>query len=286
WPYPEPLSYSPLAVNGGIHTATDPVVYHLIEDQNKQILKLTKVDTTLEKQQENESVRGVRTSEATGDKVLYPTGSTVNQDSVLQYHDDSDPEESSGCLRNDDKESVEYRDPLTMGESPSAQQNNVWTNQSQPISSHLTNINQILQNAKAADKCNRMKLMIMIRPVKPHIEAVKKQLMQFGISFMDPASLTTNHKAVMDTMYVPGFHNMLSMYQSTISTHYLESDAMAAKYLTDSQLAAIAAMSPVFSVNNEKGMKVKEQGRSMTLLAQLKLLAAKKECKANSTNLL
>ncbi|XP_042206251.1 uncharacterized protein LOC121855411 [Homarus americanus] len=55
----------------------------------------------------------------------------------------------------------------------------------------------------------------------------------------------------MDTMYVPGFHNMLSMYQSTISTHYLESDAMAAKYLTDSQLAAIAAMSPAMKKRNE-----------------------------------
>lgn len=55
-------------------------------------------------------------------------------------------------------------------------------------------------------------------------------------------------RPVLDTMYLPGLHNMLSMYQNSIPNSgpvpYQETDATAAKYLSDAQLAAIAAASP------------------------------------------
>ena len=56
------------------------------------------------------------------------------------------------------------------------------------------------------------------------------------------------NRPLLDSMYMPGLHNMLSVYQSTIIAPYhnvfRESDATAAKYLTDVQLAAIASQSP------------------------------------------
>ena len=56
---------------------------------------------------------------------------------------------------------------------------------------------------------------------------------------------TTTIRPLMDSLYLPGLHNAVSLYQSSISTHlHHPSDATAAKYLTDSQLAAIAAASP------------------------------------------
>ncbi|XP_047471110.1 uncharacterized protein LOC125026594 [Penaeus chinensis] len=83
------------------------------------------------------------------------------------------------------------------------------------------------------------------------MEAVRKQLMQFGISFIDPATLASNNRPVLDTMYLPGLHNMLSMYQNSIPTSgtvpYQETDATAAKYLSDAQLAAIASASPAMT---------------------------------------
>ncbi|KAK8378553.1 hypothetical protein O3P69_011212 [Scylla paramamosain] len=79
----------------------------------------------------------------------------------------------------------------------------------------------------------------------PQIEAVRQQLVSFGISFLDPATLTPSSRPLVDSLYLPGLHNAVSLFQSSISTHiHHASDATAAKYLTDSQLAAIAAASP------------------------------------------
>lgn len=125
-----------------------------------------------------------------------------------------------------------------------------------------TNIQQILQSSRSAEEEEEQTAEQNYHHVKvqeaathtgdgelldPQIEAVKRQLLQFGISFIDPASLASNHRPLLDTMYLPGLHNMLSVYQSSIVTHqnvHKETDAMAAKYLTDAQLASIASRSP------------------------------------------
>ncbi|XP_045120723.1 uncharacterized protein LOC123510034 isoform X2 [Portunus trituberculatus] len=79
----------------------------------------------------------------------------------------------------------------------------------------------------------------------PQIEAVRQQLLSFGVSFLDPTTLTPNSRPLVDSLYLPGLHNAVSLFQSSISTHiHHANDATAAKYLTDSQLAAIAAASP------------------------------------------
>ncbi|KAK8750119.1 hypothetical protein OTU49_015245 [Cherax quadricarinatus] len=187
-------------------------------------------------------------------------------------------ESNNGCPRND--RSVEWVDSLALGESAKAYENNLQAqNQSSSSVSGppgvtfynnvMTNIKQILQNSKTAEEekgqtQHNEDIIQSRRPVEaevvetvepppdPQIEAVRKQLVQFGISFIDPVTLTSNHKTIMDTMYLPGIQNI--MYQSTISTHYQtpchETDATAAKYLTDSQLAAIAAMSPAMKKRN------------------------------------
>ncbi|KAK3851331.1 hypothetical protein Pcinc_042012 [Petrolisthes cinctipes] len=102
------------------------------------------------------------------------------------------------------------------------------------------------------------------RPMgESHVEALREQLIQFGISFMEPGTHTDHPQGIMDTMYLPRVHNMLSMYQSAISTHYHPGqprlDATTAKYLTDSQLAAIAAKS---SVTVSQDARRRSQGSS------------------------
>lgn len=59
------------------------------------------------------------------------------------------------------------------------------------------------------------------------------------------STIITIHRPLVDSLYLPGLHNAVSLFQSSISTHiHHANDATAAKYLTDSQLAAIAATSP------------------------------------------
>ncbi|KAK4305489.1 hypothetical protein Pmani_022619 [Petrolisthes manimaculis] len=128
----------------------------------------------------------------------------------------------------------------------------------------LANIQHILQNSDAANEITQQQQQQQQqldhpqqsapqrerRPLgESHVEALREQLIQFGISFMEPGTHTDQPQGTMDTMYLPRVHNMLSMYQSAISTHYHPGqprlDATTAKYLTDSQLAAIAAKSSV-----------------------------------------
>ncbi|XP_045581689.2 SCL-interrupting locus protein homolog [Procambarus clarkii] len=198
---------------------------------------------------------------------------------VSKYHTRSVSEEND-YLRNG-KRSVKCVDSLALGESASSYNKLQGQDQSPgPLycpqtatfyNNVMTNIKQILQSSKRTEKeemeqewTNDDVVQTSV-PLEANggtvemlpdaqIEAVRKQLMQFGISFIDPVSLTSNHRTIMDTMYLPGLHNMLSVYQSTMSTHYQtpyhETDATAAKYLTDSQLAAIAAMSPAMTKRN------------------------------------
>ncbi|KAK3855296.1 hypothetical protein Pcinc_038290 [Petrolisthes cinctipes] len=143
----------------------------------------------------------------------------------------------------------------------------------------LANIQHILQNSDAAHDLTQQQQQPQQqqldhplqsapqrerRPMgESHVEALREQLIQFGISFMEPGTHTDHPQGIMDTMYLPRVHNMLSMYQSAISTHYHPGqprlDATTAKYLTDSQLAAIAAKS---SVTVSQDARRRSQGSS------------------------
>ncbi|XP_050692430.1 uncharacterized protein LOC126983623 [Eriocheir sinensis] len=91
----------------------------------------------------------------------------------------------------------------------------------------------------------------------PQIEAVRRQLLNFGVSFLDPATLTPSHRPLVDSLYLPGIHNTVSLYQTSLTTtathlHHHPCDATAAKYLTDTQLAAIAAASPAMKKQSDQ----------------------------------
>ncbi|XP_071533876.1 uncharacterized protein [Panulirus ornatus] len=208
---------------------------------------------------------------------------------MSEYHDKRLLGELPGHLRNDGKRVIEFGSSVAFGESANTYRNIV-QHQNQPTNPNslppggtfynnvMTNIQQILQGSKAlqeerecrqSDKDDHQMSRLVessteeIQP-DPQIEAVRKQLLQFGISFIDPASRASDPTTILDTMYLPGVHNMLSLYQSTISTHYQtsyqETDATAAKYLTDSQLAAIAAMSPAVTKRNRETGAVTSHG--------------------------
>ncbi|XP_042878859.1 SCL-interrupting locus protein homolog isoform X2 [Penaeus japonicus] len=196
--------------------------------------------------------------------------------SMTEYHDGSRHEEDLSGRRNE-KKSVEWDGSPVLGESASmcspavheSPQQHEGAKATEPTgvtfyNNVMTNIQHILQNSQAAEEEERNKDPAgnhhrqketknekETTVIDPQMEAVRKQLMQFGISFIDPATLATNNRPVLDTMYLPGLHNMLSMYQSSIPNSgvmpYQETDATAAKYLTDAQLAAIAAASPAMT---------------------------------------
>ncbi|XP_063586220.1 SCL-interrupting locus protein homolog [Penaeus indicus] len=197
--------------------------------------------------------------------------------SMTEYHDGSRHEEARSGMRNQ-KKRVEWEGSPVLGESasmcsPTAHDSPQHQESAQAkgtgvtfYNNVMTNIQHILQNSKAAEEDERSEDAASHQRqresncatdqqettvIDPQMEAVRKQLMQFGISFIDPATLASNSRPVLDTMYLPGLHNMLSMYQNSIPTSgtvpYQETDATAAKYLSDAQLAAIAAASPAMT---------------------------------------
>nr|XP_027213079.1 SCL-interrupting locus protein homolog isoform X2 [Penaeus vannamei] len=199
--------------------------------------------------------------------------------SMTEYHDGSRHEEAHSGMRNPQKKSVDWEGSPVLGESASMcspaahdspqHQEGAQATKSTGVTFYnnvMTNIQHILQNSKAAEEDERSEDAATHQRqresnsatseqettvIDPQMEAVRKQLMQFGISFIDPATLATNNRPVLDTMYLPGLHNMLSMYQNSIPNSgpvpYQETDATAAKYLSDAQLAAIAAASPAMT---------------------------------------
>ncbi|KAK7017917.1 hypothetical protein SK128_013830 [Halocaridina rubra] len=146
----------------------------------------------------------------------------------------------------------------------------------------LNNVQQILKNSRTAEEGHSLKMnqeVVRCEAVAPQVEdtdtladpqmdAIRRQLKQFGISFIDPDSVSPHRKPLFDSMYMPGLHNMLSMYQSSLvapANVFKETDAIAAKYLSDTQLAAIAAMSPAMQKNqSQNALQTRDSSPSLS----------------------
>ncbi|XP_068206963.1 SCL-interrupting locus protein-like [Palaemon carinicauda] len=141
----------------------------------------------------------------------------------------------------------------------------------------MANIQQILQNSRSGDDeeeeehSRRQNVHDRAEEqenpqhrqdmLDPQVEAIRHQLSQFGVSCIDPASLVPGRRHMSDTLGLPGLHNMLSVYQSTIVSPYRSGlkDSVVAKYITDMQLAAIASRSTAMRNQNVNATGVRER---------------------------
>ncbi|XP_064082576.1 uncharacterized protein LOC135198683 [Macrobrachium nipponense] len=146
----------------------------------------------------------------------------------------------------------------------------------------MANIQQILQNSRSADDDDGEEAEEEVETRKqrlhnkaeqqqhssqqeelhdPQVEAIRHQLSQFGVSCIDPASFVPGHRPVPDTFCLPGVHNMLSVYQSTIVSPYRPGfkESVVAKYMTDMQLATIASRSTAMRNLNLKATGARER---------------------------
>ncbi|XP_076054522.1 uncharacterized protein LOC143033225 [Oratosquilla oratoria] len=119
----------------------------------------------------------------------------------------------------------------------------------------LTNVHNILQNTQNSPEedeeeegYNKPYYVATAPPPDLQLQAIENQLKHFGISFIKPKKGKENPPAV-DSVYFNGLPNILSIYnvnpsESSPITCVSQIGATTAKYLKESQLAAIAALSP------------------------------------------